>query len=126
MITCKELENEVRRLSTAYPDAVYTNVGSAGCCYSRGLVYNGPEKCGCIFGQSLSNLGIDPAQFDDQIDFGYNKCALGIIKVMKNLGLNASTEFEDWCEAVQGNQDSECTWSQSVLKADEVYGNDYF
>lgn len=60
-ISAIELVTEIMRLAKKYPNAVYTppKKGSNGCSYFEGVVNDGPQQCGCIFGQAVRNLQPD-------------------------------------------------------------------
>ena len=116
MITIKELIEEVRRLVAESPDNAYTH---AQCRYSIGACNNG--SVGCLFGQALSNLGVDVVALDamDSVP-----SILGILSHGNVVG--SCTELEkSWCNLTQQRKDMGLSWSEAIRGADDRYGVPY-
>lgn len=111
MITIEKIREEVIRLGTEYPEALYIRPNTKpnenqGCYYDRGDVQNGPpDKQGCIFGQALQNL--DP-------EFLQSKWAvkrIGISELLFTLyGISCPQSFN----TCQGRQDDRNTWGDAI------------
>ena len=126
MLTMEKIIADVRALAAKYPNAVYSSDGQ--CCYTMGAVENGPEKCGCIFGQVLTENGIDIKEVEVRGVFKYAVEGIGhmptIIPLIEAKIPDICIEIkeQDWCGAVQRHQDAGRTWGQAVEYADRFFG----
>lgn len=59
MIKIQDIENKMLELIRANPDNIYNSQGGP-CSYLRGVCSNGSE--GCLLGQALIALGIEPSR----------------------------------------------------------------
>lgn len=111
MITFKQLETEVRRLATETPDFVYMTVINSDSGISRCFYQSKPEegKVACIFGQALTNLGIELNDFHEQ---------KGIDDVLSRLHVPLTEVQSRWCISVQHDQDKGVEWGKAVEIAD--------
>lgn len=113
-VTLKQVVSAVRELAAARPDTIYNRTGMGRCEYAAGECSDG--SVGCLFGQALKSLGIEPWKLRDQ---GGNRISfalgdLGIIPV--------ADKFEDpdvrWCARVQRSQDGGSNWKMAIVYAD--------
>lgn len=112
---CIKLELEVRRLAEEFPNAIYRN---RPCLYNSGIVENGPETEGCIFGQALSIL-----HPEDKESFDRTSCFETINNISELIERLYPDMKEDgraceWFYRVQVAQDTGSTWLNAVKSAD--------
>lgn len=130
MFTMTQLIEKVREFANQYPDGVYSNSGS--CCYTIGTVKDGPEQCGCIFGQAIKALGGTIEEKIAQVN-GADCTFVEGCTGMPNITALLETRFPyvfntasylqlNWCIAVQRYQDSQMKWGDAIKFADRRYG----
>jgi hypothetical protein len=117
MITREQLIDEVKRLAQEYPNSRYippnTNDyaqgGGAKCYYNKGVVINGPETEGCIFGQATHNL--DQEEYEKIANETRDICVLccNVLNIPDSYYLGR----------VQDAQDIGYTWSQAIKELRE-------
>lgn len=110
-INVSELCAAVRRLASESPLNIYLPAIKGGKCrYSSGECKDG--SIGCIVGQALRAIGLDPAAFDNA-----EVLAPSAAKVVGDLGGNWGPGA--WLLEVQRGQDAGRSWRVAVADADE-------
>lgn len=117
-VTIEQINTEVIRLGTEYPNAVYRGHYS----YFEGHVDNGPPNVtGCIFGQALCNLGLKEELTDiieaHKADRNDNSCIPTIGAVLRVLFGKTSAEGARLYEShmnCQSKQDHLREWGDCI------------
>lgn len=111
-IDVDSLVNAVRSLAEKSPDNIYMPaVRGEKCKYSSGQCKDG--SCGCIVGQGLAAIGLNPADFED--DNGRPPSAAKIVGDCSNVWSKPAS----WLRRVQYYQDQGKTWSRAIILADK-------
>lgn len=112
---------EVHKIVQLRPDVSY-DPGVGECKYADGTCSD--NSVGCLFGQVLSNLGIDVNRFDNYPVSDRPECMSTYIPSINKI---LEKEFEgteeeiNWCAKVQEKQDDGLCWEDAVYAADLVY-----
>lgn len=114
-----EIIAEVRKIVQVRPDVTY-NPGIGGCKYANGICSD--NTVGCLFGQALSNLGVDVKRFDKYpiTQHKHDSTATyvpAIDKILTN-EFEGSAQEINWCAKVQEQQDGGAYWKDAVKEAD--------
>lgn len=110
-ITTKDVALKAIELADANPEHVYqsplTSEGNRGMCtYVHRDKDAAPTGYGCIFGQALMALGVDPDTIPESLHIGI---------AMKDLGVEATDQdLIDSMVVAQGEQDAGQTWERAV------------
>ncbi len=111
---------DVRKTAAERPSVVYLD---KDCRYAAGNCSDG--SIGCIFGQVLSNLGVDVKEYD-ATDNGYGENIVPDINHILNEDSFVGNERDiHWCDLVQEYQDSGLSWEEAVKTADDEIVNLY-
>lgn len=102
---------KVRELAAARPGHAYKppKDSPGECSYFTDAT--GKAGAGCIYGQALTQLGLD--DLTDGVD---------ITGILSRHHIYPSTDGLDWVEMVQNEQDKGVTWAEAVRVADETFG----
>jgi len=104
------LKGHVRRLAEEHPDNVYNKPDGIGpCVYGSGTCTDG--SVGCIVGQGLKAMGVDPVALDEYV----GEEPSGIDDILDDAGLAR----DPWLSDVQAAQDEGRTWARAVRYADD-------
>ena len=104
------LVQAVRDLAKESPENIYLPALSGeNCRYSTGQCDNG--SCGCIVGQALARIGLDPASFEEM---GNSPSASKVVGA-----LSGKWGPGTWLRCVQQAQDSGRRWAIAIEVADE-------
>ena len=111
-----EVIAEVRKVVQLRPDVTY-DAGVKGCQYADGICSD--NSVGCLFGQVLSNLGVDVKRFDKypMPNREGDTYTPAIDRILKNEFVGTGQEI-DWCVRVQEHQDNGLCWDDAVKEAD--------
>lgn len=105
MITAEQLKEEVIRLGSEYPNAVY-GTGTGLCFYNQGKASDGPEAEGCIFGQAIRNLG---SEFNEDGTISRCSTKFDFPKLDRS-----NHKLFDLFQEVQKLQDYGATWGKAI------------
>ncbi len=109
VVTADQIIAEVRRLAAESPDFVYQKPEfSPVCLYKHG---DGP---GCLFGQALSNLGIE---VDENTRGTINN-------VLDRFDVDRTDRQRCWMSTAQRRQDHGSSWAEAVRQADDEEAED--
>lgn len=109
-LTTKDVALKAVELADANPDFIYKSPeitpGTRGMCtyVHRDEEDNSPTGEGCLFGQALMALGVDPNTIPE---------SLHIAVAMRDLGIE-NTGFAETMVSAQGNQDAGIPWGAAV------------
>lgn len=120
-ITALDVARKALELADADPEFVYQPEGSdapttTGCKYVHRDADGKPTGEGCIFGQALTGLGVNP---DDIREF------ISVDEVMHRLGIESTDpKLEDYMQLTQANQDGGDPWGLSIATLREYVTGD--
>jgi hypothetical protein len=109
---------EVYKIVQVRPDVTY-NPGIGGCKYADGICSD--NTVGCLFGQALSNLGVDVKRFDKYPMplNGEGTYTPAIDRILQNEFVGTEQEL-NWCAKVQEYQDNGCSWGEAIKEVDNT------
>ena len=123
MPTPQELVSAIRKLVKESPNAVYHSVfdkvkGKYNCLYGHGQATN--NRCGCLIGQGLVDIGIELLPQWDNFEHEVGNC-LSAFAVSKYIWPDCPYEIAEWLDVLQGEQDNGAKWQQCLEEADKAH-----
>lgn len=108
MITIGKLKKQILALVKRFPDNVYKPYGKYhNCSYTKGKCTNGSK--GCLFGQALIKLKVDPDKLKK-----LDREIRPIDNLLDQLGIKYTEKQRQWLMAVQDGQDKKLTWKDAL------------
>lgn len=105
-ITAVDVARKAVELAEANPEFVYKSEGDR-CLYVHRDDEGKPNGEGCLFGQALVGLGVDPERL--------KPCeGLEISVVLSNLGVDRDLDLVDAMDSTQSDQDCSTAWGEAI------------